>query len=126
MTRKGWCVGDGLYADGSAFAVDGYNSFVIQPMIWDVANVLARHGMKDGEEYVKKAKARLRRFADLQERMIRPPRAHRPQALEAFQMGDVAGDGGNGIILAQLQIGLKCLHCVHIVHRSVRSRRRSR
>lgn len=72
MTRKGWYVGDGLYADGSAFAVDGYNSFVIQPMIWDVANVLARHGMKDGEEYVKKAKARLRRFADLQERMISP------------------------------------------------------
>ena len=48
MTRKGWYVGDGLYADGKDFAVDGYNSFVIQPMIWDVSNVLARHGMKDG------------------------------------------------------------------------------
>lgn len=72
MTRKGWYVGDGIYADGKDFAVDGYNSFVIQPMIWDVSNVLARHGMKDGEEYVKKAKARLRRFADIQERMIGP------------------------------------------------------
>ena len=46
--------------------------------------------------------------------------------IEAFQMGDVARDGENGIILAQLQIGLKCLRCVHIVHRSVRPRRRSR
>lgn len=72
MTRKGWYVGDGLYADGKDFAVDGYNSFVIQPMIWDVSNVLARHGMKGGAEYVKKAKARLRRFADIQERMIGP------------------------------------------------------
>ena len=72
MTRRGWYVGDGLYADGKDFAVDGYNAFVIQPMIWDVANVLAKHGMKDGESYVKTAKERMRRFADLQERMIGP------------------------------------------------------
>ena len=72
MTRGGWYVGDGLYADGKDFAVDGYNAFVIQPMIWDVANVLAKHGMKDGESYVKTAKGRMRRFADLQERMIGP------------------------------------------------------
>lgn len=72
MTRRGWYVGDGLYADGKDFAVDGYNAFVIQPMIWDVANVLAKHGMKDGESYVKTAKGRMRRFADLQERMIGP------------------------------------------------------
>ena len=70
MTRRGWYVGDGLYADGKDFA--GYNAFVIQPMIWDVANVLAKHGMKDGESYVKTAKGRMRRFADLQERMIGP------------------------------------------------------
>ena len=72
MTRPGWYVGDGLYADGKDFAMDGYNSFVIQPMLWDVANVMVRRGLKDGESYLKTIRGRLHRFADLQERMIGP------------------------------------------------------
>ena len=72
MTRKGWYVGDGLYADGKDFAVDGYNAFVIQPMIYDVSRVMAAHGIADGEKYLALAKKRLRRFADIQERMIGP------------------------------------------------------
>lgn len=70
LTRPGWYAGDGFYADGWRFAIDGYNAFVIQPMLWDVAGTLARHGMKDGAAYVGKCAARLRRLADIQERLV--------------------------------------------------------
>lgn len=67
-----WYVGDGMYSDGKNFALDGYNSFVIQPMIYEIAEVMARHGIQDGEKYLQEEKVRLRRLADVQERMISP------------------------------------------------------
>ena len=35
-----WYVGDGAYSDGPAFHWDYYNSFVIQPMLVDILEVL--------------------------------------------------------------------------------------
>ena len=67
-----WYVGDGYYSDGPYFAFDGYNSFVIHPMFYDIANTIAKHGIKDGSEYLALAMKRLRRYADVQERSISP------------------------------------------------------
>ena len=67
-----WYAGDGYYSDGPHLAFDGYNSFVIHPMFWEIAQTMARHGIKGGKDYVEMERKRLRRFADLQERMISP------------------------------------------------------
>ena len=67
-----WYAGDGYYSDGPHLAFDGYNSFVIHPMFWEIAQTMARHGIKGGKGYMEMERKRLRRFADLQERMISP------------------------------------------------------
>lgn len=67
-----WYAGDGYYSDGPHLAFDGYNSFVIHPMFWEIAQTMARHGIKYGKGYLELGRKRLRRFADLQERMISP------------------------------------------------------
>ena len=64
-----WYVGDGLYADGPHFAMDYYNSYVIQPMLLDVVRAFPE---LFGEEHAKKVEARAIRYAALQERMIAP------------------------------------------------------
>ncbi len=71
-----WYVGEGYYSDGPAMAFDGYNSFVIHPMFYEIAEVMARHGIKDGDKYLALEKKRLFRYADLQERMISPEGAY--------------------------------------------------
>jgi hypothetical protein len=63
--------GDGAYGDGPSFHWDYYNSFVIHPMLVDVAAALAaedagRQG--DGRRIDERAK----RYAAVQERMIGP------------------------------------------------------
>lgn len=67
----GWYVGDGAYGDGPEFHWDYYNAFVIQPML---VELLDHVGDETAEwralrEHVR---ARARRFAEIQERMIAP------------------------------------------------------
>ena len=47
-----WYVGEGYYSDGPHLAFDGYNSFVIHPMFYEIAAVMAKHGFKDGADYL--------------------------------------------------------------------------
>ena len=64
-----WYVGDGLYADGPSFALDYYNSFVIQPMLLDVTAAfpdLIPAALQD------KIVQRAVRYGVIQERMIAP------------------------------------------------------
>jgi hypothetical protein len=66
-----WYKGDGVYGDGKDFHFDYYNSFVIQPMMLDIAEALR------GESYftpdsLEKIKQRAQRYAAIQERMISP------------------------------------------------------
>ncbi len=58
-----WYKGDGVYGDGRFFAQDYYNSYVIQPMLLDIAAAVRpeRHGV---------LLERARRYAEIQERMI--------------------------------------------------------
>jgi hypothetical protein len=66
-----WYVGDGHYGDGPDFHWDYYNSFVIQPMLLDVLDVV---GAEPATWAAMRAPvlARARRHAAIQERLIAP------------------------------------------------------
>jgi hypothetical protein len=66
-----WYVGDGHYGDGPEFHWDYYNSFVIQPMLLDVLDVV---GGEAPEWTAMRAPvlARARRHAAIQERLVAP------------------------------------------------------
>jgi hypothetical protein len=66
-----WYVGDGHYGDGASFHWDYYNSYVIQPMLLDVLEVL---GAEPPAWAAMRAPvlARARRYAAIQERLIAP------------------------------------------------------
>lgn len=66
-----WYVGDGAYGDGPAFHWDYYNSFVIQPMLVDVLDVLGDQ-FGDWAELRDRTMKRAVRFASLLERLISP------------------------------------------------------
>lgn len=70
-----WYVGDGWYSDGSRFAYDYYNSFVIQPMYVEVLQTLAKHKIRIyglANDALPKAEKRITRHAAILERMISP------------------------------------------------------
>lgn len=66
-----WYKGDGAYGDGPNFHWDYYNSFVIQPMLLDVAQTL-RAVDRIGQNVLDTLLARARRYALVQERLIGP------------------------------------------------------
>lgn len=69
--HRAWYVGDGWYGDGPQFHTDYYNSYVIQPMLVEVLDVVADEA-DEWRELHAAAVARLARFAAVQERMIAP------------------------------------------------------
>lgn len=66
-----WYKGDGVYGDGAEFHWDYYNSFVIQPMLLDVAQTL-RAANRIGQNMLDTLVARAKRYAVVQERLIAP------------------------------------------------------
>jgi hypothetical protein len=66
-----WYKGDGAYGDGPAFHWDYYNSFVIQPMLLDVLDVV-RDQSAAWKEIAARVEPRARRYAAIQERLIAP------------------------------------------------------
>lgn len=66
-----WYVGDGWYADGTHFAFDYYNSFVIQPMYADILEVMAKNKRVKPQES-DLAKKRMKRYSEILERFISP------------------------------------------------------
>jgi hypothetical protein len=66
-----WYKGDGAYGDGPVFHWDYYNSFVIQPMLLDVLDVV-RSESAVWKEMAGRVEARARRYAAVQERLIAP------------------------------------------------------
>ena len=64
-----WYLGDGTYSDGPAYHCDFYNSFVIQPMLQEVLEVVAPLGDR-WRGFVDPVRRRLARYAAIQERMI--------------------------------------------------------
>ncbi|GAC1683747.1 MAG: DUF2264 domain-containing protein [Gemmatimonadaceae bacterium] len=72
-----WYKGDGIYGDGAAFHWDYYNSFVIQPMLVDILRAVSA-STREWEALVIPVRARARRYAAIQERMISPEGTYPP------------------------------------------------
>ena len=68
---RDWYAGDGIYGDGASFHWDYYNSFVIQPMYVDLADLLA-DSQREIAEMHDSVIARASRYASVLERMIGP------------------------------------------------------
>ncbi len=66
-----WYVGDGFYNDGSHFALDYYNSFVIHPMMVEGLEVLETKGQGEAPGFSLALK-RMQRFNSHLERLISP------------------------------------------------------
>ncbi len=66
-----WYKGDGVYGDGPAFHWDYYNSFVIQPMLLDVLDVVGDE-MPAWKELAGRVEPRARRYAAILERLVAP------------------------------------------------------
>lgn len=66
-----WYAGDGWYGDGPEFHTDYYNAYVIHPMLVEVLDVVVDEA-DEWRQLREQAKARLTRFAAVQERMIAP------------------------------------------------------
>jgi hypothetical protein len=66
-----WYVGDGVYGDGPHFHQDYYNSFVIQPFLTMLMDVLGKQEPA-WEAMAGDIHDRARRYAAIQERMIAP------------------------------------------------------
>lgn len=72
-----WYKGDGAYGDGPDFHWDYYNSFVIQPMLLEVAQV--QKDLKlDTKKYYELFLTRSQRYAAVQERLISPEATYPP------------------------------------------------
>lgn len=69
--HRDWYLGDGIYGDGPEFHWDYYNSFVIQPMLVEALDVVGDEAL-EWKTLREKARARLTRWAAIQERLISP------------------------------------------------------
>ncbi len=69
-----WYVGDGWYSDGTHFAFDYYNSFVIQPMYVEILNAFyqSKKYPRVNEQRLKIAEKRMQKFGSILERFISP------------------------------------------------------
>ena len=69
-----WYVGDGWYSDGTHFAFDYYNSFVIQPMYVEILNAFyqSKKYPRVNEQRLKIAEKRMQKFGGILERFISP------------------------------------------------------
>lgn len=66
-----WYAGDGHYNDGTFFHADYYNSFVIQPMMMEILDIVGEQ-FPDWEALKESMLPRAQRYAVVQERMISP------------------------------------------------------
>ncbi|WP_316801092.1 DUF2264 domain-containing protein [Pedobacter frigidisoli] len=64
-----WYVGDGMYTDGTSFAYDYYNSYVIHPYLAAISSVIGKKTNAYNSMF-EKIKKRNDRYAIIQERLI--------------------------------------------------------
>lgn len=77
VAHQQWYKGDGLYGDGASFHWDYYNSFVIQPMLLDLLEVLG--GERQSWAALREpTRARARRYAIILERLVSPEGTYPP------------------------------------------------
>ena len=66
-----WYLGDGWYGDGPEFSFDYYNSYVIQPMLVEIIEIMARKNIYSPIRF-DLALRRMQRYNQLMERLISP------------------------------------------------------
>lgn len=73
-------LGDGVYGDGDNFAFDYYNSYVIHPMMLEIAEYAVKliKWQDFGERVLEAERKRIARFAEVEERMIAPDGSYPP------------------------------------------------
>ncbi|MDR3251623.1 MAG: DUF2264 domain-containing protein [Tannerella sp.] len=71
VKHEQWYKGDGLYGDGPEFHWDYYNSFVIQPMMVDIARILVKHNKMEERQCAEIIKRSVR-YSAILERLISP------------------------------------------------------
>lgn len=112
-----WYLGDGMYSDGPHFAMDYYNSFVIQPMLVDIARQL-QNEYPDWATMKPRIDARARRYAVIQERSISPEGtfpvvgrslAYRFGAFQHLAQMALQHNLGDTILPAQVRCALTCV-----------------
>lgn len=67
-----WYKGDGIYGDGADFHWDYYNSYVIQPFLYDILITLDLAGVKTYNRILENVTKRAVRYAAIQERLVAP------------------------------------------------------
>ncbi|HEY2434380.1 MAG TPA: DUF2264 domain-containing protein [Vicinamibacterales bacterium] len=106
-----WYKGDGAYGDGPSFHWDYYNSFVIQPMLVDVAAALSAR-VPAVKDMAARIDERAKRYAAVQERMIGPDGtfppigrslAYRCGAFHALAQAALRGALPDGVAPAQVR-----------------------
>lgn len=70
-TTSTWYKGDGVYGDGPFFHWDYYNSFVIQPMLLNILDTIAK-ASSTWNSFQATMMDRAQRYAAIQERLISP------------------------------------------------------
>ncbi len=86
-----WYKGDGVYGDGPQFHWDYYNSFVIQPMLLDVLDVV-RTESAAWKDLAARVEPRARRYAAVLERLVSPEGTFPPIGRSlAYRFGALQG-----------------------------------
>ena len=70
-TLDSWYMGDGIYGDGPHFHWDYYNSYVIQPFMLTILDVMRKHHHKYQNQYDRALKYS-HRYGEILERLIAP------------------------------------------------------
>lgn len=109
-----WYLGDGMYADGEEFAWDYYNSFVIQPMLLELLDIVGDQH-QDWKAAQPVVAMRAKRHAAILERMISPEGtfppigrslAYRFGAFHALAQMALREDLPHPLLPAQVRCGL--------------------
>lgn len=70
--HESWFLGDGMYGDGPHFHWDYYNSYVIQPMLLQVVDLVRQKSTNRYDALRPAILERAKRYAVIQERLISP------------------------------------------------------
>lgn len=81
-----WYVGDGMYMDGSHYAYDYYNSYVIHPYLAAIADVIGEKS-RAYRELFEKIRKRNERYAIIQERLINTDGTYPPSGRSVIYRG---------------------------------------
>ena len=81
-----WYVGDGIYMDGTHYAYDYYNSYVIHPYLAEIAAVIGKKTNKYNDMF-DKIKKRNQRYAIIQERLINKDGTYPPSGRSIIYRG---------------------------------------